>query len=183
MSGVKGAGGPVPKRSDQRRHRGETAAGEPTKVPAGAPVKKPTTRRKAGEITFDSDGRPVADPKWDAVAVLWFNSLGSSGQSVFYEPSDWATAYLTAESISRELAPQPLLVTDAEGVVKAEMHRLPPKAASVAAWLKAMTALLTTEGDRRRAAVELVRPQADPVEGDGDVSRIDDARLRLRGAG
>jgi hypothetical protein len=59
------------------------------------------------------------------------------------------------------------------------MVELPPKAASVAAWLKGMTALLVTEGDRRRAQLELQRPEAQEAE--GNVSWIEDARRRALG--
>jgi hypothetical protein len=41
-----------------------------------------------------------------------------------------------------------------------------------------MSALLATEGDRRRAAIELERTATE--EANGDVSWLDDARLRLR---
>jgi hypothetical protein len=114
------------------------------------------------------------------VAKRWYLSLEESGQARYYEPSDWAAAYLLAESMSRELKPQPIV--DAAGKV----HRvaMPPKAASVAAWLKGMTSLLVTEGDRRRAALELSRPKPDGGEGGGaDVTHLDDVRARLGGAG
>lgn len=112
------------------------------------------------------------------MAKQWFESLARSGQSAFYEPADWATAVVVAESMSRELKPQPVVVAGGE----VRMVELPPKAASVAAWLKGMTALLATEGDRRRALMELQRPK--PGGEDGvDVSWIDDARRRLREPG
>jgi hypothetical protein len=118
---------------------------------------------------------PEPDPEWHKAATLWFESLARSGQSVFYTNSDWAAAYVLAESISRELNPQP--VVDEDGHVT--MVSYPPKGASLAAWLKGMTALLVTEGDRRRAALELVRP--DPAEGvPADVSELDEYRQRLR---
>lgn len=153
--------GPAPKRSDQRRRRNVPEAGEPTRSPGAEVV-------EALE----------PDPDWHPVAVQWFRSLAVSGQSAFYESSDWASAFVLAESMSRELHPQPVI--DKDGGVT--MVRMPPKAASVSAWLKGMTALLATEGDRRRAALELVRPTVDE-EDDGDVSHLDDARRRLRGAG
>lgn len=160
-----GTRGPAPKRSDQRRRTNKPEAGEPTKAPAAAEV----------EI-------PDADPDWHPVVRRWFESLAISGQSVFYEPSDWATAVLLAESINLELSEQPMVVGKGEDA-HIEMVTLPPKAASVAAWLKGMSALLATEGDRRRAAVELQRPKPQGDEGGGDVSELDDWRRRLRGSG
>lgn len=160
MAGVKGAGGPPPKRSDQRRRTNK-------------PAKEPTKAKGAARVPV-----PRADPKWHPVAKRFFNSLGRSGQAIFYEPSDWAAAYVLAESMSRELAHQPVVVGE-----RVEMHAVPPKAASVAAWLKGMTALLATEGDRRRAALELQRDLGgEPGEpgDDDDVAQFADYRDRLR---
>lgn len=156
--------GPPPKRSDQRRRTNEPEV--PVTVADGAPTV---------EI-------PAGDPEWHPVALAWFESLAKSGQAVFYEPSDWAVAVVLAESISRELQPQPIVVgKGADATV--EMHALPPKAASIAAWLKGMTALMATEGDRRRLSLELQRPAPATGEEAGNVSWLDDARRRLGGAG
>lgn len=155
MSGVKGSGGPPPKRSDQRRRRNAPAAGEPTKAAGAAKVPVPR-----------------ADKDWHPVAKRWYASLKDSGQSRFYEPSDWATAYLLAESISRELSPQGLTY---QGEV-VSYHPMTVKGATLAAWLKGMTALMVTEGDRRRAALELQRASDD--EEAADVSALDEYRRR-----
>ncbi len=162
MAGVKGAGGPPPKRDAHRRRRGELALGKTADKATGAA----------------SVVKPEADPDWHPVASRWFDSLASSGQSAYYEPSDWATAFLVAESMSRELKPQP--VVDSEGNVSFVSY--PPKGASLAAWLKAMTTLMVTEGDRRRLRLELERPPADSEDkGAAGVTHIDDAARRLRG--
>lgn len=158
MPGVKGAGGPPPKRASQRRRVNKPEV--------------PVTQAPGARTVVV----PEADPEWHPVAARWFVSLGQSGQSVFYEPSDWATAYTIAESMSREFKPQPV-VTD-EGV---SWVSFPPKAASLSAWLKGMTALMATEGDRRRLRLELERGQAQ--EAKADVAWIDDARRRLREPG
>lgn len=129
-----GERGPLPKRSSQRRRR-------------NAPERPITKGRGADEVPV-----PKGNSKWHPVAKRWFNSLAASGQAAYFEPSDWATAELVAESISRDLRPQPIGVTEAGQPVMAE---LPIKGASLAAYLKAMTNLLTTEGDRRRAGLEL----------------------------
>lgn len=157
MSGVPGAGGPPPKRSDQRRRN--NSPGVET-APAG-----------------DEPDVPAADADWHPVAVMWFESLARSGQSRFYEASDWATAYLIAESISRELSPQPIVVGRGEAAV-VEKHEMPPKGASLAAWLKAMTTLMVMEGDRRRLRLELERVK--PAEEVADVSELAEYRRRLQ---
>ena len=79
--------GPVPKRSDVRRR-----------------VNKP-------EIEIATGGRgarvpiPAVDPEWHPIAARWFEALGESGQSEFYEPSDWAHAFLLTSVMSRTLSP------------------------------------------------------------------------------
>lgn len=112
--------GPIPKRSDQRRRRNKEN-GSVTKAAGGAHV----------------SGTPEADPDWHPIAREWFESLGASGQSQFYEPSDWATARVWAHLLS----------------VTLESGR--PSAQMIASWSGGATELLTTEGARRRARVEL----------------------------
>ena len=135
--------GPPPNRSDQRRRTNKPEGVQVTKAP-GAELVVP----------------PGADPAWHPVASRWFQSLRSSGQSAFYEDSDWATAYLIAESMSRELHTGE-----------------PPTGAAMSAWLKAMGSLMVTEGDRRRARLELERPSAEEVP--ADVDDLADYRARL----
>lgn len=125
---------------------------------------------------------PEGDPEWHPVALGWFESLKASGQSQFYASSDWATAVLLAESISRELSPQPVVVGKGDDA-RVEMLSFPPKGASLAAWLRGMTALLVTEGDRRRAALELQRPAPERAEEAGSVSSLDAWRGRVDGTG
>lgn len=167
MPGVPGAGGPVPKRSSQRRR---TNSPEPESVP----------------VDGGSVEQPAAEESWHPAASAWYESLARSGQAIFYEPSDWATAYLIAESMSRELKPQVVGMSvgfDEQGRQTSEpvIATVPMKGASLGAYLKAMTALLVTEGDRRRASLELERnPNA--TEGDPpEVARMDDWRSRALG--
>lgn len=156
-----GARGPAPKRSDQRRRTNKPEDGiEVTHAPG------------ADEVLW-----LLPDESWHIAARGWYLSLAQSGQSRFYEPSDIATAWLLAEAISRELSPQPIVVGQGESA-RVEMHSLPPKGAALASWLKGMTALLATEGDRRRARIELQRPQ--PAEDEGDADVADLARYRDR---
>jgi hypothetical protein len=41
---------------------------------------------------------PQADSTWRPKARSWYNSLKLSGQSEFFEPSDWATAVAAADA-------------------------------------------------------------------------------------
>jgi hypothetical protein len=164
--------GPVPKRESQRRRQNEPET----------PVDK---AEGAAEVEV-----PTANPKWHPIAKRWFGSLARSGQSAFYEPSDWATAELIAESMSRDLKPQVVGVsekveTDPEtgiSLTKAEpvMATIPLKGASLAAYLKAFSVLLVAEGDRRRARLELQRPSPGGEEEIPDVSELAGYRERLR---
>lgn len=154
-----GARGRVPKRSDQRRR---TNSPEPEKV-----------ELPPADVTV-----PEPDGKWHEVAVAWYSSLKDSGQSKFYEASDWATAYLIAENISRELKPQVVSVVEETG--EPVWASVPMKGATLGAYLKAMSTLLVTEGDRRRAGVELRRASAAASAVDHPaVAELDDYRARL----
>lgn len=155
-----GERGPVPKRASQRRRRNKDSEPETVEAPV-MPV-----------------GAPPVKKSWHPVARQWYEALASSGQATFYEASDWATAYLIAEAIDRELKPQVVGTTDQGKVIKAS---LPPKGASLSAWLKAMSSLLVTEGDRRRVQLEVERRKASSSEEAADVSDFARYRARLRG--
>lgn len=141
-----GERGPAPKRSDQRRRRN---------APTG-----PVTKLGGREVVVTE--APPADAAWHPVVKRWFEALASSRHAVFYEPSDYATAAVVAEAMSRDLA---------AGQVRG---------ASLSAFLRACTALLATEGDRRRAGVELALAQ--PALDDDEVTSLDEYRRQL-GAG
>lgn len=159
MTGVPGAGGPVPKRSDQRHgHRSRAERAAVDHAPAARAVRPPPASRD-----------------WHPVATRWYRALAASGQAAYYEPSDWATAYLLAEVISRDLHPQ-VVGQDPDTGLPIE-KAMPVKGASLAAWLKAMTGLMVTEGERRRARVELTRGDDQPDE-EGAVSKLDEYRRR-----
>lgn len=121
-----GARGPVPKRSDQRRRRNTPEGAEVTKiaVPPNANV-----------------DHPPADPLWHPRATELYESLSRSGQSHFYEPSDWAFARLLCDLLTRCMVADkvPALLV---GSIMADLARLG-----------------VTEGDRRRMRIELERTE------------------------
>lgn len=159
MPGVPGAGGPPPKRESQRRR-----ANKP-EVPV--------------EIAVDGD--PLVadpDPDWHPIARMMWDGLRSSGQSVFYASSDWATAFALCESMSREFAAQPV-VTGPSDDKQVEWVKFPPKAAALASWSKMLAGLMATEGDRRRLRLELVRQGAEEATTSDDVSHLDEYRRRV----
>jgi hypothetical protein len=144
--GTAGTRGPVPKRSSERRRRNaesevETVAPLVEKVP-----------------------QPPGDPKWHPIALEWYESLATSGQARFYEPSDWIFAKYVAEAMSRNLK--------ARGA----------KFSSVlfASVCSGMSDLLTTEASRRRVRLEIERA-GDPGQEPAGVVAIADYRQRLSG--
>jgi hypothetical protein len=128
---VMGVRGPIPERSEARRRRNKEEGPELAKVPSGPPVDLPDL--------------PEPDELWHPIARDWYLSLRESGQAVFYQPSDWATARYAAELMSRALEPERT-----------------PNGQLIAALNSVMGTLLTTEGDRRRARIELERRQTGP---------------------
>lgn len=139
-----GARGPVPKRSEHSRsHRSkeQLASIDRPAVPAVVVV------------------QPAADESWHSLAADWYRSLAESGQAVYYQASDWQTARVWAEVLSRQLA----------GRLSAQM---------VAAWASAAGELLTTEGARRRARIELQRAEVDADE-EASVTALDSYRADI----
>ncbi|WP_234315017.1 hypothetical protein [Streptomyces sp. NRRL F-5135] len=108
-------------------HRSKNEKDSITKAPSGAPDGLPDL--------------PEPSPLWDPIATDWYLSLRESGQAAFYEPSDWAVARYAAELMSRVL----------------DCSERGPNGQLVAALNSVMSSLLTTEGDRRRARMELER--------------------------
>lgn len=155
-----GARGPAPKRSTQRRRTNKESTPETSAGAATVAIPKPSTN-------------------WHRAALAWYRSLEDSGQSKFYEPSDWAVAWLIAESMSRDLKPQVVGVSELTG--KPVRAQIPMKGASLAAYLKAMTALMVTEGDRRRARLELERGGGEDDTGSPDIPSLDAYRARFAG--
>lgn len=115
------------------------------------------------------------EPAWHSTAQTWYMSLTRSGQSIFYEASDWATAYLLAEQIDLMLQPRPVQIgEDSEGQPVFKFMQMPMIGAQLNAVLKGMSALMTTEGERRRVRIELDRKaKRDAIAGgDGKVVSI-----------
>ncbi len=151
--------GPPPKRTSQRRRRNKPS--------------EPVTQAAAGQVTV-----PDPDESWHPTARRLFDGACLSGQTVFYQQSDWETLYLLCDSISREFHPQPIVTREGDVIEVV----LSPKASSLMAWSKMMSALLLTEGDRRRVRLELdPGVTTEDVEDGADVSELDVFRNRVHG--
>lgn len=137
-----GTRGPAPKRTDQRRRANKP---EIPVVTAAASAKTEM---------------PPPDDGWHPLARDMYCSLAVSGQSAFFEPSDWQAARFAAESTSR------LLYADRfSAVLLASVNSM---------W----SGLLMTEADRRRLRIELEKPKAD-LDAAAAVSDLDAFRKRL----
>jgi hypothetical protein len=135
--------GPVPKRSTQRRRR--NAPNVETVAATGTVAVPPTP----------SGLHPIA--------ARWFDSLKESGQSTWYEPSDWAAAELVAHAMTKMLRARKF-----------------SSMAFTAVW-SAMGELLTTEGARRRAKVEIERDQTEVDAAPPGVTAIEQYRKKAQG--
>ncbi len=143
-----GARGPLPKRSGTRVGHISNAESEGLHV-----TKAPASNHRP---TW-----PAKDPSWHPIAERWYLSLKKSGQSKFYEASDVAYAFFLADQMSYYL----------EGGPKGRSSMM------LTAILSGMTSLLATEGDRRRASLELQHPE----ENDGPAkAAIDQYREMLQ---
>lgn len=137
---MSGARGPVPKRSDQRRRANKTEIDIDS---APASVEVPI---------------PVASPLWLEPTANWYNSLAQSGQSHWYEPSDWAQAWVLAELLDRALRS-----AKTNGML-------------ISAWLHGAAELMTTEGARRRMRIELAKGEQGDPDLDAAISDLDSFR-------
>lgn len=137
-----GTRGPAPKRSDQRRR-------------ANKPETPVTTAAASREVKV-----PAASRDWHPLARDMYRSLAESGQSAFFEPSDWQSARLAAEATSR------LLNSDRFSAVLL--------AAVDSMWSN----LLMTEASRRRLRIELEKPKVDTAAVSA-VADLDQFRKRL----
>lgn len=96
--------------------------------------------RNQGDITHGTMRTvriPHPDKDWHPIATQLYKAARSSGQADFYQNSDWAVLYSICDDLS---------------FYKKSGKRSSQMAATIYA---ALTTLLVTEGDRRRARLEL----------------------------
>jgi len=114
--------GPVPKRQEDRTRRNEPEIPVDTISLEGSVEVPDLNIMSPHPLAFD-----------------WYQSLKSSGEALYYEPSDWQTARLTAHFMSN--------------LLKSEK----PSAQMLMVLQSLMSDLLTTEGSRRRLRLEIER--------------------------
>jgi hypothetical protein len=141
----------IPKRSDQLIRRN---------IPDVA-VEKVTAIGKVPIPALDID-RP------HRLVVDLYQSLKESAQNKFYEPSDWQTARLVMYALNEELT-----ATWKDGSPK------PMSAVKLQVINQMMASLMMTEGERRRARLEIERDQTGVF---GEVVQISDLFKQRLGA-
>ena len=123
--------GPIPNRSeDLSRERDKNRSHRPQ-------VKSGTMR----PVTI-----PEPDPDWHPIATRMWESLKTSGQSDFYQDSDWAYAYTVMDDLSHYKKPS--IAKDGSEYYKRSGQMLQTI-------MQSLTRLLVTEADRRQARIEL----------------------------
>lgn len=143
--------GPIPKRSEERIRRNVDETGPVERVAMSGFVAIP----ELGSAEYVAGLHPIA--------VDLYNSLAESGQSKYYEPSDWQMARVLVHMLS--------------GV----LDNSKPSAQMIASLSSLMSSLLLTEGERRRVRLEVDRASeaAEVV----NIARILEERMKsLRGA-
>jgi hypothetical protein len=130
--------------------------------------------RKGGEVQAITKGIardtvvPEPDEDWHPIARMLWDSLAESGQSDFYQQSDWAFAFSLCDDLS--FYKRPFTTKDGD-----EYHKRSGQMLQTI--YSAMERLLVTEGDRRRVRIEL---DSQPAEGDSaEVIAISDAQAML----
>jgi len=134
------------KRPEQRTGAGSGAANDPRFI-----------KVSAGAATGSDHPIPEADPSWKPKARSWYNSLRLSGQSEFFEPSDWMTAVAAADAYD-------VFLRTHNASILAQFTRLSERLGS-------------TITDRKRSRIELEEPVAD----DEDEEAADQAVLGWHG--
>jgi hypothetical protein len=161
--------GPVPKKDAERRRRNKTPESE------GSLSAIPAQVVNVDDLLVGEVEVPVPDETWHPIATMMYESVLRSGQVIWMEPSDWSALYLMCESISRDLNPQVVGITEDGEVVK---EQIPLKGASLSSYLKAMASLMMLEGDRRRLRIELERQRRIDAAAEGDGKVVDIVQRR-----
>lgn len=166
--------GPVPKKDAERRRRNRTPdSGGLSALPAEVVNLDETIH---GEVEI-----PEPDPNWEPLTKSYWDSFAGSGQSMYYEPTDWMTAYMLMETLDRHLKPQDVKVGESKPPEGAggdvwyhfEAKLIPIPAGVLSSILKGLTSLMATEGDRRRLRLELERKSVIDAAAGGEATVTD----------
>lgn len=153
-----GSRGPVPKRDEERIRR--NIPDDPTvtvRMPGIVYVPE------LGDISHLGETHPLV--------VEMYESMKQSASVKFFEPTDWTYAKLAMLSLNQEL-------------IAAKHNGKPIGSMKLSAITQMLSALLLTEGDRRRVRLEIERAPAGDADGKVlDVTAILRQRLASGGGG
>jgi hypothetical protein len=153
-----GVRGPIGKRDEERIRRNIPENPTDTIQMIGT-VKIP----ELGDVSHLGETHPLIDEMYE--------SIKESAAVKYYEPTDWQFARMTLYVLNQEL-------------IAAQHNGKPVGAMKLTAINQMLSALLLTEGDRRRARLEIERAPADSSTGKVlDVTDMLRQRLASGGSG
>ena len=150
-----GSRGPIPKRDEERVRRNLPDAPTATVTAIGS-VKIP----EMGDLSHQGETHHLVEDLYE--------SMKKSATAQFYEATDWAFARITLYALNQEL-------------IAAQHNGKPVGAMKLTAIHQMLSALMLTEGDRRRARIEIERAPSDNWATVLDVTAM--LRQRLQASG
>lgn len=150
-----GVRGPIGKRDEERIRR-------------NIPEDPTVTVQMHGLVTIPELGDMSHLGETHPLVIEMYEAMKQSASIKYFEPTDWAFARLTLYTLNQEL-------------IAAAHNGKPVGAMKLTAINQMLSALLLTEGDRRRARLEIERA---PAESNGKVLDVTDMlRQRLASGG
>lgn len=166
-----GERGPTPRREDERRRRNKS---EHPIVKMGPD--------ELQDLPFEVDLAPeppdpatggAEDEEWHPVAAEFWRLLQADPARKWMTSADWGAALFVTESMSRDLRPQVVGVTEQGNAIK---DTVPIKGANLSAYLKFMSMIGVTEAARLRIQKEITLFPTQPIDTEGNVIDINTAR-------
>ncbi|QFG04481.1 hypothetical protein SEA_JEEVES_5 [Mycobacterium phage Jeeves] len=134
-----GTRGPIGKRDEERVRRNVPENPTETITVIGT-VQIP----ELGDVSYDGETHPLITEMYE--------SIKNSAAVKYYEPTDWTYAKLTLYTLNQEL-------------IASRQYGKPMGAMKLTAINQMLSALLLTEGDRRRVRLEIERQPGDSPTG------------------
>lgn len=143
-----GVRGPIGKRDEERVRR-------------NTPDSPTDTVQMIGTVAIPELGDISHQGETHQLILDMYQSIKDSAAVKFYEPTDWQFARLTLYTLNQEL-------------IAAQHNGKPVGAMKLTAINQMLSALLLTEGDRRRVRLEIERSSSDTPEGGAKVVSMTD---------
>lgn len=175
--------GPPPKRAAERRRNNKDGIetvqvsldeliGQEVEIPAAPMTTKGYRWFENDDGRIEREEYELEEPvcAWEPIVVEFWDAFTRSGQSIFYEPTDWLSAYVLMETLDRWLKPQDVKVGQIGSAGEENSggnisYIFEPKivampAGVITAIYKALGDLMAMEGPRRKLRIELERKKA-----------------------